>query len=66
MDTNTKLNVNEAKLKLLLDLVLRPVKIIALIVSRANREVGHNREIPEKKHLTTRKQNLFFLTCDPS
>ena len=23
-------------------------------------------EIPEKNHLTTRKQNLACLTCDPS
>ena len=41
---------------------LRPVKIISLILSRVNRKVGRKREIPEKKHLTTRTQNLACLT----
>ena len=27
---------------------------------------GEKREIPEKKHLTCRKQNLACLICDPS
>ena len=35
-----------------------PVKIISLILRRVNRKVGQKQEIPEKKHLTTRKQNL--------
>ena len=39
---------------------LRSVKFILLILSRAN---GKN---PEKKHLTTRKQNLACLIYDPS
>ena len=43
---------------------LRPIKIISLISSRVNRKVGWKREIPKKKHLTTRKQNLACLTCD--
>ena len=42
--------------------VLRPVKIISLILSRVNRKVGRKREIPEKNHLITRKQNLACLT----
>ena len=46
--------------------VLRTVKIISLILSRVNRKVRRKREIPEKNHLTTRKQNLACLTCDPS
>ena len=46
--------------------VLRPVKIISFILSRFNRKVGRKREIPEKSHLTTRKQNLACLTYDPS
>ena len=29
------------------------------ILSRVNRKVGLKREIPEKKHLTTRKQNMW-------
>ena len=29
-------------------------------------KVERKREIPKKKHLTTRKQNLACLTCDPS
>ena len=40
--------------------------IISLILSRVNRKVGRKREIPKKKHLTTRKQNLACLTYDPS
>ena len=39
-------------------LVLQPVKIISLILSRVNHKVGQKWEIPEKKHLNTRKQNL--------
>ena len=27
---------------------------------------GRKREIPEKNHLTTSKQNLAYLTCHPS
>ena len=46
-------------------LVLRPVKIISIILSRANRKMGRKREI-EKNHLTTRKQNLACLSGDPS
>ena len=46
--------------------MLRPVKIISLILSRVNRKVGQKRKIPEKKHLTTHKQNLDCLTYDPS
>ena len=44
--------------------VLRPVKIISLILSRVNRKMGRKREIREKNRLTTRKQNLACLTCD--
>ena len=36
-------------------LVLRPVKIISLILGRVNHKVGWKWEIPEKKHLITRK-----------
>ena len=36
----------------------RPVKIISLILSRVNREVGRKRGIPEKNHLNIHKQNL--------
>ena len=46
--------------------VLRPEKIISLILSRVSRKVGRKREIPEKNHLSTRKQNLACLTCDLS
>ena len=46
--------------------VLRPIKIISLILSRVNHLVGRKQVIPEKKHLTTRKQNLACLTYDPS
>ena len=42
------------------------VNIISVILSRVNREVGQKREIPEKNHLTTHKQNLACLTCDLS
>ena len=42
------------------------VKIISLILSRVNRYVGRKRVIPETNHLTTRKQNLACLKCDPS
>ena len=45
---------------------LRPVKIITLILSRVNREVGGKRGSIEKNYLTTHKQNLACLTCDPS
>ena len=31
-----------------------------------NRKVGRKREIPEKKYLTTCKQNLACATCEPS
>ena len=41
-----------------LNWVLQPVKIISIILSW----VGRKREIPEKKHLTTCKQNLAHLT----
>ena len=47
-------------------LVLRPVEIISLILSRVIRKVGSKREIRDKNHLTTRKQNLACLTCGPS
>ena len=40
--------------------------IISLILSRVNRKVGRKRDIPEKNHITTRKQNLACLTCDSS
>ena len=46
--------------------VLWPVKIILLILSRIKCKVGRKWEIPEKNHLTTRKQNLACLTYDPS
>ena len=46
--------------------VWRHIKTISLILSRVNLKVGRKREIGEKKHLTTRKQNLSCLTCDPS
>ena len=41
--------------------VLRPVKIISLILSQVNREMGQKREIPEKNHLTTRKDNFSHM-----
>ena len=41
------------------------VKIISPILSRVNHKMGRKREIPEKKHLNTRQQNLACLTCDP-
>ena len=41
--------------------ILRPITIISLSLSRVNHKVGRKREIPEKKHLTTRKQNLACL-----
>ena len=46
--------------------VLRHIKMISLISSRVNRKVGGKWEICEINHLTTRKQNLACLTCDPS
>ena len=49
-----------------LSCVLQPVKIISFILSRVNRKVGRKRDIPEKKHLTTHKQNLACLTYDLS
>ena len=57
--------MNQAQLKMRLELiffiwVLRPVKIII------NHKVGRKREIPEKNHLITRKQDLACLTHDPS
>ena len=36
--------------------VLRPVKIISLILSQVNHQVGRKLEIPKKNHLNTRKQ----------
>ena len=42
--------------------VLLPVNNISLILSRVNRKMGRKREIPEKNHMTTRKQNLACLT----
>ena len=45
-------------------LVLQPVKFISLILSQVCRWLGQKQEIPEKNHLTTRKQNLADLTCD--
>ena len=45
---------------------LRPVKIISHILSRVIRKVGRKREIRDKNHLTTRKQNLACLTSGPS
>ena len=39
---------------------LRPVKMISLIMNRVNHKVGQKREIPEKKHMTTHKQNLAW------
>ena len=58
-----KSNVEPELLKILFELgvtffficVLRPVKIISLILSRINLKAGRKREIPEKHHLTTRK-----------
>ena len=47
-------------------IVYWPIKVISLILSPVNREVGRKQEIPEKNNLTTRKQNLACLTCDPS
>ena len=38
----------------------------SLILSRVNLKVVPKRGIPEKNHLTTCKQNLACLTCDPS
>ena len=37
--------------------ILRPVKVISLILNRVNRKVGRKREIPDKNHLTTRKHS---------
>ena len=45
---------------------LRPDNIISFILTRVNRYVGRNRDIPEKYHMTPRKQNLACLTCDPN
>ena len=52
---------------------LRPVKIIAVILSRVSCKVGQKREISEKKtsdypqaELGSRKQNLACLACVPS
>ena len=47
--------------------VLRPVKIISesVILSRVD-QMGRKREIPEKNHLTIRRQSLVCFTCDPS
>ena len=42
------------------------VKIISLILSQVNRNVGWKGEILEKNSLTTHKQNLACLTCDLS
>ena len=39
---------------------LRPVKIISFILSQVNRKLERKREIPEKNHLTARKQNLAW------
>ena len=44
----------------------RPIKIISLILSQANHKLRRKQKIPEKNHLTTRKQNLACLTCDLS
>ena len=46
--------------------VLRPVKIISLILSQVNIKKGWKWEISKKKHLTTHKQNLACLTYNPS
>ena len=46
--------------------VLRPIQIISLLLIPVNHEVGQKLEIPKKNHLTTRKQNLTGLKCDPS
>ena len=46
--------------------VLGSVNIISLILSRVNCKIGRKREIPEKHHLTSHKQNLACLTVDPS
>ena len=46
--------------------ILWPIKIISLILSRVNRKIGWKPEIHKKKNLTTHKQNLADLTCDPS
>ena len=43
---------------------LRPIRIISLILSWVNRKMGQKWEIPEKKHLTTCKQNLACLICE--
>ena len=45
---------------------LRLLKIISLILSRVNHKMGRKREIPQKIHLTTCKQNLVCFTYDPS
>ena len=59
-------NCNTAFLFLFFIRILRPVKVISLILSRVNCKVGRKREIPEKNNLTTRKQNLACLTYDLS
>ena len=41
-------------------------KIISIILSWVNRMIGQKQDIPEKKHLTTRMQNLAWLTSDLS
>ena len=46
--------------------MVRPVKIISLILSPVSRKVGRKWEIPEKNQLTIRKLNLACLTYDPS
>ena len=40
--------------------------MISLILSFSNRKVRRKREICEKTPLTTHKQNMACLTCDPS
>ena len=51
---------------LLFKWVIWPVKTISLILSRVICKVRKKREIPEKNHLTTHKQDLAFPTYDLS
>ena len=46
--------------------VLWPVKFISLILNLVKLKLGRKWEIPEKNHLSTRKQNLASLTWDLS
>ena len=43
-----------------------PSRLFHSFWAESNDRWGEKREIHEKKHMTTHKQNLACLTCDPS